>query len=84
MAEVEVPNAQLIVNSISSQPSKGQEKTEKCGDMNLAQRLEIAKKNKKYQKSRCSFLAIIGSGGRSRFRVTGAEIGYALEITPPH
>ena len=42
MAEVEVPNERFIVNSINSQPSEGQEKSEEFGDMNLVRLLEIA------------------------------------------
>ena len=50
MAEVEVPNERFIVSSINSQPSEGQEKSEEFGDMNLVRLLEIAKKDKEYQK----------------------------------
>ena len=49
MAEVEVPNERFIVNSINSQLS-GQEKSKEFGDMNLVRLLEIAKKDKEYQK----------------------------------
>ena len=35
MDEVDMPNERFIVNSINSQPSKGQEKAEEFGDMNL-------------------------------------------------
>ena len=50
MAEVEVPNERFIVSSINSQPSDGQEKSKEFGDMNLVRLLEIAKKEKEYQK----------------------------------
>ena len=50
MYEAEVPNERLIVNSINSQPSKGQEKAEEFGDINLMKLLEIAKQDKEYQK----------------------------------
>ena len=50
MAEVETTNERFIVNSINSQPSEGQEKSEEFGDMNLVRLLEFAKKDKDYQK----------------------------------
>ena len=50
MVEVEVPNERFIVNSINSQQSKGQEKAEEFGDINLINLLEIAKQDKEYQK----------------------------------
>ena len=50
VAEVGVPNERFIVNSINSQLSEGQEKSKELGDMNLVRLLEIAKKDKEYQK----------------------------------
>jgi len=50
MDGVEMPNDRFIVNSINSQPSKDQEKAEEFGDMNLVRLLEVAKKDKDYQK----------------------------------
>ena len=49
MAEV-VPKERFIVNFINSQPSEGQEKSGEFGDLNLVRLLEIAKKDKEYQK----------------------------------
>ncbi len=50
IVEVEVPNERFIVNCINSQESKGQEKAEEFGDINLMTLLEIAKQDKEYQK----------------------------------
>ena len=50
MDEVEMPNKRFILNSINSQPSKHTKKQKNCGDMDLVRLLEIAKKDKEYQK----------------------------------
>ena len=47
---MEVPKERFIVNLINSQASEGQEKSKEFGDMNLVRLLEIAKKDKEYQK----------------------------------
>ena len=50
VAEVEVHNERFIVTSINSQPLEYQERSEEFGDMNLVRLLEIAKKDKEWQK----------------------------------